>query len=93
MILTYFVIYFLLTFVLPTLKTFKQTGINPITFGKNDNAHDLIGFYMKAVMLFIFISALEADRLIPFEFTTFFNQPYIKMAGVACMVLSLIWIV
>ena len=40
----------LVAFVIPTYRTYKQTGINPITFGKNDNAHDYIGFIMNCLL-------------------------------------------
>lgn len=36
----YLVLYLLVAFVIPTYRTYRQTGVNPITFGKNDNAHD-----------------------------------------------------
>ena len=32
----------------------KQTGINPVTFGKTDNAHDYIGFVMKVLIALLF---------------------------------------
>ena len=35
-------------------RTYKQTGINPITFGKTDNAHDYIGFVMKVLIALLF---------------------------------------
>ncbi len=31
----YLVAYLLVSFIIPTYKTYKQTGINPVTFGKN----------------------------------------------------------
>ena len=34
----------------------KQTGINPVTFGKTDNAHDYIGFVMKVLIALLFVA-------------------------------------
>lgn len=48
----------LVAFVIPTYRTYKQTGINPITFGKNDNAHDYIGFIMKVLIVLLFVAVL-----------------------------------
>ena len=53
--------YLLITYVLPSVRVYKQTGINPVTFGKSDSAHDYIGSVMKvltgllsvAVLLFV----------------------------------------
>jgi hypothetical protein len=39
----YLLLYLSVAFVIPTYRTYKKTGINPITFGKADNAHDYIG--------------------------------------------------
>lgn len=52
----YLVLYMFIAFVLPTYRTFKQTGINPITFGKEDTAHNYIGFVMKLLILLLFIN-------------------------------------
>jgi len=44
---TFFVLYMLAAFVWPTYRTWKQTGINPLTFGNTDNAHDFVGQWFK----------------------------------------------
>jgi hypothetical protein len=49
----YLVAYLLVSFIIPTYKTYKQTGINPVTFGKNDNAHDYIGCKWSAKSVLI----------------------------------------
>ena len=54
----YLIFYLLLAFVVPTFRTYKQTGINPITFGKQNNAHDYIGFLMKTLIALLFISII-----------------------------------
>ena len=54
----YLLIYLLVAFIIPTYRTYKITGINPVTFGKNDNAHDYIGFVMKLIMVVLTINVL-----------------------------------
>ena len=54
----YLLLYILVAFIVPTYRTYKQTGINPITFGKNDNAHDYIGFIMKVLIALLFFAVL-----------------------------------
>lgn len=54
----YLLLYLLVAFVVPTYRTYKQTGINPITFGNNDNAHDYIGFIMKVLIALLFVAVL-----------------------------------
>ncbi len=93
MILIYMLLYFLICFVVPSYRTFKKTGINPITFSKEDNAHDLIGLYMKGVMLLILVSALEAEKILQLNFDVFFSNDLIQKFGLVLMLSSLIWIV
>lgn len=54
----FMLVYFLVIFALPSYRVFKQTGINPITFGKTDNAHDYIGSIMKLLIALLFVSVL-----------------------------------
>lgn len=54
----YLLLYLLVAFIIPTYRTYKITGINPVTFGKNDNAHDYIGFVMKLIMVVLTINVL-----------------------------------
>lgn len=54
----YLILYLSVAFIVPTYRTYKKTGINPITFGKRDNAHDYIGFIMKLLIGLLFIPVL-----------------------------------
>lgn len=54
----YLILYILFSFVLPTYRTWKQTGINPITFGKEPTAHNYIGGVMKLLIIMLFVTVL-----------------------------------
>lgn len=92
----YFVVYILLSFVLPSWRVYKQTGINPVSFGTTDNAHDFIGFQMKV------FTALLAVAILLFSFYTpgyrylmplaYLIKPLVFWLGIALMHLSLLWI-
>jgi protein-S-isoprenylcysteine O-methyltransferase Ste14 len=86
-------LYFLTCFVIPSLRIFKKTGINPITFSKEDNAHDLIGLYMKCVMFIILLSAVETEHFFNLEFYKLFSSNLAQKAGAGLMLISLCWIV
>jgi protein-S-isoprenylcysteine O-methyltransferase Ste14 len=92
----YILLYLVIAFVIPTYKTYKATGINPITFGKEDNAHDYIGFVMKILIGLPFVTVL---------FFSFGNNNYqycspilfleiniLKIIGLALIHISLLWI-
>lgn len=92
----YLVLYLLVTFVIPTYRTYKQTGINPITFGKQDNAHDYIGFVMKFLIALLSISVLLFalgghfyQYAVPIQFL---ESESIVITGLFLIHISLIWI-
>ncbi|WP_194698913.1 methyltransferase family protein [Chryseobacterium caseinilyticum] len=51
----YLLLYIMVAFLLPSYRTYRKTGLNPITFGKTDNAHDYIGFVMKVLVVLLFV--------------------------------------
>lgn len=92
----YLLAYILIAFVVPTYRTFKKTGINPITFAKTDNAHDYIGFVMKLLIVILFFVVLcfsFSDKLyyymVPISYLSFNS---FKIIGLILIHSSLIWV-
>ncbi len=93
----YLVLYLAFAFVLPSYRTWKQTGINPVIFGKNDTAHDYIGFVMKlliavlfvAVLIFSFSSSIY-NYLLP---AVYLQNQVIRIIGLVIIHISLLWII
>lgn len=93
----FLIAYLLITFVIPSVKVYKQTGINPVSFGNNDNAHDYIGFIMKvltgllvvAVLLFS-VNNKAYQYLAPIDYL---HHDWIKYIGLFLIHAALIWIV
>mgnify|MGYP003375492955 FL=1 len=86
----------LVAFVIPTYRTYKQTGINPITFGKNDNAHDYIGFIMKVLIVLLFVAVLTYSMsekmysyLVPISYL---QTQILTITGLALIHIALVWI-
>jgi protein-S-isoprenylcysteine O-methyltransferase Ste14 len=95
-LLIYLLIYFAVAFIFPTYNTWKKTGINPITFGNEDTAHNYIGFVMKVLIALLFIAVLFflfGDKvykyLTPISYLQ--NQSF-KIIGLILIHISLIWI-
>jgi protein-S-isoprenylcysteine O-methyltransferase Ste14 len=92
----YLVAYLIVSFVVPTYKTYKQTGINPVTFGKNDSAHDYIGFVMKILIGLLFVAVLFfaiSDNF--YQFTSpivYLQNHYLQILGLILIHISLLWI-
>ena len=92
----YLVLYITVAFVLPSYRTYKQTGINPITFGKTGNAHDYIGFVMKVLIALLFIAVFIysfSDKayqyLVPISYLM---KEVFMIVGLILIHLSLLWI-
>jgi protein-S-isoprenylcysteine O-methyltransferase Ste14 len=92
----YLLLYLLVAFVIPSYRTYKQTGIYPITFGKADNAHDYIGFVMKILIALLFLSVLLYSFGNSIYFYTapivFLENYYLQIIGLVIIHISLFWI-
>lgn len=89
----FIIVYFLFCFLIPTVRIYKKTGINPITFSNTGNAHDLIGFYMKIIMLMSLFAGLESIHLFGLQFDLLFQHEIIKRVGITLMILAIVWTV
>lgn len=91
----YLVIYLGVAFVLPSWNVYRKTGINPVTFGSTDNAHDYIGRVMKVIIALLVVIVLMYSLdggyryLAPLEYLE--RRP-VRMAGLALIHASLVWV-
>ncbi|HEY1045852.1 MAG TPA: isoprenylcysteine carboxylmethyltransferase family protein [Bacteroidia bacterium] len=94
----FLLIYLAVTFVIPSYRVYKKTGINPVTFGKEDTAHNYIGFVM------IILIGLLIGVVLVFSLANPYYNIHIKaefdhqdialdIAGLVILHISLIWIV
>lgn len=89
--------YLLVSFVVPSVRVYRQTGINPVTFGRTDSAHDYIGFIMKLLTALLCIAVLifslskqAYSYLVPIPYL---EHRGIQIAGLVLAHFSLGWIV
>ena len=90
----FFIFYFSLVFILRSIKVWKRTGVNPITFNKNDDIH---GFNGKVLLLIILLELIVIgiydfksdwyEYLLPFWYLEY---PELIIVGWICLFLSLI---
>lgn len=92
----YMLIYLAVAFILPSFRTWKQTGINPVTFGKEDTAHNYIGFIMKLLIALLFFMTLVyslSHRLYNYLLPVWYlENQFVVIAGLAIIHVALIWI-
>lgn len=91
----FFIIYMLVAFVWPSVRTYRQTGINPVTFGNADNAHDFAGRLFKVTVIMIPVTIafywLGKDVyafLLPVHYI---ETTAVQVAGMIICLASLLW--
>ena len=86
-----------LTFILPSYRVWKETGVFPITFGKEDTAHNYVGKVFKLLMIgLLIVSAIYSfytegvKYLLPIWYL---ESPFLQIIGLILLFVALIWIV
>lgn len=93
----FLLLYLLVVFVVPSLRVYRQTGINPITFGNTGSAHDYIGALMKLVTALLLVVVLVFSLgghlyqwLVP---VSYMEYDVLKYTGLFLIHAAFIWIV
>lgn len=96
-IISFLVVYFLIVFILPSVRVKRKTGINPYVLKNTDTAHDFLGKVSAPITSMIFIVALVnlfyAKGLLYLAPFTWLEIPFLKITGFAIIHLALFWIV
>jgi protein-S-isoprenylcysteine O-methyltransferase Ste14 len=91
----YLLVYLLVVFVWPSWRTWKVTGVNPVTFGRTGTAHDYVGRVMRVILLLLFaeigmyVFNLE-EWLMPVHYLI---HGHVRLAGLVLLHVSLVWMV
>lgn len=95
-IVVFFLLYLLLAFAWPTVRAYKMTGINPVTFGNSDSAHDFVGRWFKILIGFTLLSVTGycfPDDVYPYMAPLdYLHLPALQGIGTILAIGSLIWI-
>ena len=92
----FYLIVMMFVFVIPTYRVYKKTGINPITFGKEDNAHNYVGNIMKILLgtLLAVIMMYSVESIYQYSVPIYYLEiKIIRIVGLIILHLSLIWII
>jgi len=95
-LITYFILFFGLAFLLPTYRVWKSTGANPYKLGSSDSAHDFIGKNFRLVMLVCFLVVI-LFAFFPNAYQFLLPIPYLVnnilvVIGEALLLLALVWV-
>ncbi len=92
----FFLVFFLLVFVIRSYLLWKNTGINPITFDRSDDAHSYMGKLYKFISFFQFaiiaVYAIEPDWYEYYLPVWYLEKPILQLIGWVLLHASLIWI-
>ncbi|HEY1114933.1 MAG TPA: isoprenylcysteine carboxylmethyltransferase family protein [Chitinophagaceae bacterium] len=91
----FFFLYLAVVFVWPSVRTYRQTGINPLTFGPSDSAHDFTGRCFKvllAAMILTIAASWSHERLYPYLLpASFLSAPFARWCGILLCSAALLW--
>ena len=93
----YLVIYFFAAFFWRSFVVWKRTGVNPLVFKGTDDAHDFIGRVFKLLFALV-VAVVLAYSLAPdfYQYSVpvvWLEHTWLRRAGVALLLLSLLWTV
>ena len=96
-IVAFLILYFLIVFIIPSVRVKRRTGINPYVFKNTESAHDFLGKVSAPITSLIFIVALVnlfyPKGLQYFAPFTWLEISILKYAGFAFIHLALLWII
>jgi protein-S-isoprenylcysteine O-methyltransferase Ste14 len=96
-IVAFLLLYFLIVFIIPSLRVKRKTGINPYVFKNTDSAQDYLGKVSKPITAILFILALVNliyPAVLPYLGSFSWLEVSIsKIAGFILIHLALLWIV
>ncbi|HVF82165.1 MAG TPA: isoprenylcysteine carboxylmethyltransferase family protein [Flavisolibacter sp.] len=85
------------TFIIPSIKVYKQTGINPVTFGSGDTAHDYIGAVMKfltgLLIVAVVLSSISSKAYQYLSPISYLHNNWLQYVGLALLHIALGWTV
>ena len=88
--------FLLLLFLIPSVITFKRTGINPLRFGKGNSAIDYVGRIYRLISLFAFVTvvlnAFFTEFLEYLEPLEFFQTQVFSWIGYGLIHFAFLWI-
>ncbi|PWN71366.1 isoprenylcysteine carboxylmethyltransferase family protein [Chryseobacterium phosphatilyticum] len=94
---SYFVLFFVITFLGVSLNVARRIGKNPGVFPKDDSAYAFIGRYFKIILLALFIYTILIawipDQIRQSFTIEFLTVQAIQYGGIVLMILALIWTV
>lgn len=89
--------WFLIVFIVPSLRVKRKTGINPYVFKNTDSAHDFLGKVSAPITSVIFIVALVniffPKGLLYFAPFLWLENTILKYAGLIVIHFALLWII
>ena len=96
-LLVFLTLYFIIVFVIPSLRVKRKTGINPYVFKNTDSPQDYIAKVLTAINIVIFavvlLNLLFPEGLQYLATFIWLEISILKYAGFALIHLALLWIV
>lgn len=96
-LLAFLTLWFLLVFVIPSVRVKRKTGINPYVLKKSDSAHDYLGRVSPPITFLVFAGAIlnvflpsALQFLAPFQWL---QTGWLQISGFVIIHIALLWII
>lgn len=96
-LLVFVLVYFIVTFVLPTWRVWRQTGVNPFVVPNDESAHGFIGKIFRLITVLV-LGAVAINTFAPgwYKFLVpvgYVETGWLRLTGWLLLHASLAWIV
>lgn len=94
-ILLFYVAFFFAALVLPTVRVWRRSGINPLVLPANDSVDGFVGLWFKLLVggLGLYLFALALGWIVPLGAIAVGAATERQAAGWALLIASLVWVV
>lgn len=91
--LIFFLLFFAVALVFPTIRVWRQTGVNPLVLPRSDDIAGFVGNWFKLLILALGLYLLLGSFRFIAPISKIYLPDYVSMAGICLMVASLGWVV
>ena len=88
-----YLLFFAFAFVLPSLRVWRQTGVNPVVLPNSDDVGGFVGLMFKLLILLLSIYLLAGSAKFIAPIGAIFLPPIASPIGWALLCTSFIWVV
>ena len=92
-LLIFFLLFFAIALVLPTVRVWRQTGVNPVVLPQSDDVAGFVGKWFKLLILTLGLYLALGSLGLSVPFGTISLPSYASVIGMCLLIISICWVV